>query len=429
MQQKLSKWRATGFDADLDWLLRCMTGVVANSSEYERLEPIDIETIKRSLTQTEFAVDHMLEAMRSHLYMDIDRVFSSKQALPVIVKYLANQGGRFPDQATMVRILHWYLSVAVWGRFSGPTETVINQDLSALEADDPVDGLLRNLRQSQGERAVTHENFDVNYNRSRFYPMLYVMSRVHEAKDWGTGNQLRHHSLGDHTNLEMHHIFPRAYLRRNGVSANDANNIGNIAFQTRETNRAISDRPPEEYMPEVAESWPGTLESQWVPTDPELWRVENCHRFLEERRIRLAEAANRLLDTLRSGLLPPVAEPTTMPRTVVASAASEALGSIDSHDEAAILAELNHFALEQGLAAGQLAYEAFDEDTGELTAVLDLAWPDGLQTGFSQSVAVLIDEDDVVRLAANNAGFRVFTSPDSFRRYVEREILTELAQV
>ena len=77
--------------------------------------------------------------------------------------------------------------------------------------------------------------------------MLYVMSRFHEARDWGTSNLLRSHSLGDHTNLEMHHIFPRAYLRCKGVSANDANNIGNIAFQTRETNRAIEAARPRVY--------------------------------------------------------------------------------------------------------------------------------------------------------------------------------------
>ena len=275
MKQRLKKWRHAGFDADLDWLLRCMTGVVANASEYERLEWIEIETIQESLKQTEIAVDHLLEAMRSHLFMDTNRVFPSKQPFPVIVKYLTEHGGKFPDQATMVRILHWYLSVAIWGRFVGPIETVINQDLAALEAGDPIDALLRNLRQSHGERTITHENFDMNYNRSRFYPLLYVMSRVHDARDWGTGNQLRHHSLGDHTNLEMHHIFPRAYLRRNEVSANDINNIGNIAFQTRETNRMIGMRTPKEYMPEVMERWPGTLESQWVPTDPELWQVEN----------------------------------------------------------------------------------------------------------------------------------------------------------
>ena len=429
MQERLGKWRAAGFDANLDWLLRCMTGVVANVSEYESLDRIDIGTIQQSLGQTETAVDHLLDAMRSHLYMDTDRVFSSKQALPVIVKYLTDHDGRFPDQDTMVRILHWYLIVAVWGRFAGPTETVINQDLSALAADDPIEALLRNQRQSQGERAVTHENFDVNYSKSRFYPLLYIMSRVHDARDWGTGNQLRHHSLGDHTNLEMHHIFPRAYLRRNGVSANDTNNIGNIAFQTRETNRLIGSRPPMEYMTEVAERWPGTLESQWVPTDPELWRVENYGRFLEQRRLLLANAANGFLDTLRRGFLPPAAEPAAMPRTVVVPSVREAPGSSDSQDETAILTELNHFALEQGLAAGQMSYEVVQDDTGELSAVLDLAWPDGLQAEYSEPVAVLLDEDAAVRLAANDAGFRVFTSSDSFQRYVEREILTERIRV
>ena len=118
-----------------------------------------------------------------------------------------------------------------------------------------------------------------------------------------------------------------------------------------------------------------------------------------------------------------------MPRIVVAPAASEATDSIDFQDETAILAELNQFALEQGLAAGQMAYEVFDENTGELTATLDLAWPDGLQVGYSQPVAILIDEDTAVRLAANDAGFRVFTSSDGFRRYVERGILTELVQI
>ena len=428
MQGRLAKWKGNGFSADLDWLLRCMTAVVAGSSEYQRLERVDIASIQGGLLKTESAVDHLLEAMRSHLYMDTDRVFSSKQAFPVLVKYLVQRGGRFPDQSTMARIFHWYVTVAIWGRFSGPTETVINQDLGALEGKDPIELLRLNFRQSQGERSVTHENFDVNYNKSRFYPLLYIMSRVHDARDWGTGNQLRHHSLGSHTNLEMHHIFPRAYLRRSGVSANDANNIGNIAFQTGETNRAIGSSPPVEYMPEITKRWPGTLESQWVPTDPELWKVENYHRFLETRRHLLAEAANGMMETLRNGWLPPTAEPIVAPDVGVPPEAVEPEGIIDSYDETGILIDLNQFVLEKGLAPGVLSYEVVSNDTGELIAVLDMAWPDGLQAGYSPPVAVLIDEESTIRLAAGDAGFRVFTSPEGFRGYVDREILAEAVQ-
>ncbi len=326
----------------------------------------------------------------------------------------------------MARILHWYVTVAIWGRFSGATETVINQDLGALEEDNPIEALRLNLRQSQGERSVTHENFDLNYNKSRFYSLLYIMSRVHDARDWGTGNQLRHHSLGSHTNLEMHHIFPRAYLSRNGVSANDANNIGNIAFQTGETNRSIGSRAPVEYMPEIVERWPGTLESQWVPTDPELWKVENYQKFLSTRRRLLAEASNSMLETLRSGFLPPTAEPIVSSSPSGSAEVSGQIGSLNSDDEMEKLVELNRFVSDKGLASGVLAYEVIADDTGELLAVLDLAWPSGLQAEYSPPVAVVIDEDSAVRLAASDAGFRVFTSPERFRNYVDREILVDV---
>ena len=430
MRQRLTKWERNGFGpngANLDWLLRCMNAVVNENSEFERLVPEEngIERIQDALQQTENAVDYLLEAMRTHLYMDTDRVYNSKASFPVMVRYLVDSGGRLPDQATLARLLHWYVSIAIWGRFSGPTETIINQDLTALKAPDPVGALLRNLRQSQGDRSVNHENFDLNYTRARFYPLLYIMSRIGDARDWGTGNRLRHHSLGDHTNLEMHHIFPRAHLRRHGISANDTNNLGNIAFQTRETNRTLSDRAPAEYMPEVAANWPGTLESQWIPTDPELWKVENYHRFLDARRRRLADAANEMLGTLLKGIIPPADEPPSDMRQQ--EAAAIVLGNVDPDDEAAILANANSFALEHGLPAGEIAHEIYDEDSDEPVAVLDLAWPHGLQVGFSQPVALLIDEDDAVRRAASDAGFRVFNSLADFRRHIERDILAEAA--
>lgn len=430
MQQRLSKWESVGFGpngANLDWLLRCMNVVVNENSEFDRLAPEEngIERIQSALRQTENAVDHLLEAMRSHLHMDIDRVYNSKASFPVMVKYLVDRGGRFTDQVELARLLHWYVSIAIWGRFSGPVETVINQDLAALKAVEPIDALLRNLRQSQGDRNISHEDFDLNYNRARFYPLLYIMSRIRDARDWGTGNRLRHRSLGDHTNLEMHHIFPRAYLRRHGISANDTNNLGNIAFQTRETNRAIGSRPPAEYMPEVADNWPGALESQWIPTDPDLWEIQSYPRFLDARRRLLADAANEMLATLRAGAIPPSeALPPEMQQQE--HVATIDFGDVAPHTEAAILADANSFALEHGLPAGELAYDLIDANTSELI-ILDLAWPFGLQVGLSEPVALLIDEDEPVRRAASEAGFRVFTTLDRLRRYVERDLLAEAA--
>lgn len=424
MQKRLSKWRSSGFDAKLDWLLRCMNATITGGAEFGRLDPENTEQIQLSLEQTEGAVDLLLESMRSHLFMDSNRLFAGKHAFSVMVKYLVENGGRFPNQVAMARLLHWYISVAIWGRFSGAVETALNQDLSALSEAEPVEALLRNLRVSQGERKVAQENFDMAYSTARFYPLLYIMSRVQDARDWGTGNQLRHHSLGSGTKLEMHHIFPKAYLRRNGVSAKDANNMGNIAFQTQDTNRAIGTRPPVDYMPEVEKNWPGSLESQWIPMNRELWKVENYRQFLEARRSLLADSANAMLNALRSGNIP-VASPSAVSYQQGGTLPTLTPTSADPDDEVVILESVNSFVEERGMSSGEVAYEVFHEDTSEPVAVLDLAWPNGLQVGFSQPVALLIDDDLEVRTTASEAGFRVFTSADAFRRYVEREILAE----
>ena len=67
--------------------------------------------------------------------------------------------------------------------------------------------------------------------------------------------------------------------------------------------------------------------------------------------------------------------------------------------------------------------ELLEEADGQVVGYLDLAWPKGLQEGLSQPVALLIDEGPETEEAANKAGFRFFTEVDSFRSYVEREVL------
>ena len=412
MRRRLEKWEAIGFKADRDWLLRCITAIVANNSQYEELRGKSISDIQQALELAEPAIDRLLEATQTYLGMDDNKAHKSKQAFPPMVKYLVNNNGDFPDDAAKARLLHWYISASIWGRFSGPVETLINQDLAALRANNSVEALRQNLTRDQGDRSVSPDNFDFNRSTGRFYSLLHILSHAGGARDWGTGQLLTEQAQDSSSALELHHIFPKSYLRNNGISPNDANQCGNLAFQTRNTNRGIRDRNPADYMPEIAEHHPGVLESQWVPNNPELWKVENYHEFLKERRRLLAEAANAFLGILSAGNLPSAVSATVY-------------GELDDDEEEKTLDDLNRFVTDHGLPAGELGYEIVDSNTGEAT-VLDLAWPNGLQDGLSEKVAVLINEDNSVRIAANKAEFgKVFTDPDEFREYVRKDILGE----
>ena len=136
---------------------------------------------------------------------------------------------------------------------------------------------------------------------ARFYPVLYMLTRMGEARDWGTGLPLRASLLGKMSRLEVHHIFPKAQLYKLKHRRPDVNALGNFCFLTKDTNLNISDRLPEAYFPEIEAKHPGALASQWIPTDPALWKTDRYLDFLEARKALLAAEANRRFEELLHG--------------------------------------------------------------------------------------------------------------------------------
>ena len=163
--------------------------------------------------------------------------------------------------------------------------------------------------------------------------------------------------------------------------------------------------------------------------DRDLWRVENYLGFLEERKRLLARATNDFLEELLHG---PVAEedlaPLDSPSLADFTTASDQLtqlgGGIESDEEEEAVLAINDWIAAQGLPQGQLTFELADEKTGAPMAILDLAWPQGLQEEYSQPVALLIDEGPELLALANARGFRYFTSVEDLKRYVQQEVLT-----
>jgi hypothetical protein len=107
----------------------------------------------------------------------------------------------------------------------------------------------------------------------------------------------------------------------------------------------------------------------------------------------------------------------------ISQAPLKPIGGISSDSEEKDLEELIIWVEEQNLPAGILVYDYSDPETGQQEAIFDLAWPNGIQEGLSEPVAVLLNEGAETIAIANNAGFRCFTSVDDFKNYILKEIL------
>ncbi len=422
MKKRLAGWKNHGYDFTLDWLLRSVNTVLTGEAKFLHLHDKSASEVNDALARASKHIDTSLNAIAGRLGLDHDRVLFGRGAVSVMSRYLDQHGGKL-DSVERDKLLFWYAQAAMWGRFSGSVESYIDVDLEALEGTGGgLDSLLEELRLWRGSLIVEPAHFDSWSMGARFYPILYMLTRMCGARDWGSGLELKVDMLGKMSSLEVHHIFPKAQLYKAGYGKAKVNALANFCFLTKDTNLGISDTMPEIYFPEIEQRHPGALASQWVPMDERLWRIENFDAFLEARRQLLAEEANRKFKELLHGderWLTPSHSPTIT---------GQILGGIASDEEEVSLHALNQWLEGQGLSAGMVAFELTDVETGEQKALLDLAWPDGIQAELTEPVALLLDESAELMALANAAGYRCFISIDDLKAHVRRYIVGSVGQ-
>ena len=413
MKECLSKWQDMGYSFKLDWFLRNTTTALTGQAFFSMLRDVDMATFKEGVRETEKAINHILNLIAGRLGLDHDRVLGGRYAFPVMARYLATRGGIVADARERDMLLYWYIQSFLWGRYAGSTESILNQDLAVMsESSEPIEDLIRQLDRWRGSLQIRPEDFAGWSRGARFYPMLYMLTRVGGARDWGSGIPLSAHLLGKDSALQLHHIFPKARLYDAGYSRSEVNALANFCFLTQTTNLKIGARLPAEYLEEIDEAHPGALESQWIPKDCNLWRTENYRDFLAQRQQLLSEAANDFLDGLYHGNIDEIDQ--SQPRAV---AVDDTL--VVDDDLQALLDWIRSHRLDEP----ELDYEIYDEERGEAIAIVDLAWPYGIQEGYGQPLALVIERGRLLEDRLNELGFIHFRTIDGLQGYLRRYIL------
>lgn len=145
-------------------------------------------------------------------------------------------------------------------------------------------------------RVTSLNLYTVSRSGSAIYRGIMNLIALNQARDFLKGDAIEFH------NLEDHHIFPQAFLRRQGFGDKDKYKINTILNRTLisdETNRKISATSPKEYLKWI----PGDLEKVLKPhfIDSECidaMRENNYEKFLERRRELII---NKVLELIGGG--------------------------------------------------------------------------------------------------------------------------------
>lgn len=416
LRNLLAGWQQSGFSFKQEWLLRCATAVATNQASFSSLRDISVSEFSVALNKVENSINFILNLFKSQLGIDHHRVLASSYALVAMARLISEKGGSINEAYAQQRILFWYVHCFLWGRYSGSVESTIQRDLEAL-GNDGTNGLIKEIAQWRGSLEVRPDDFSSWSIGARFYPLLYILTRVTEALDLQNGLRLSHGMFGYQSQLHVHHIFPKKRLYDYGYSRPQVNALANFCLLTAESNWNIGAGDPAEYFAAAEARNPGVLRSQWIPEDETLWSIGRYQDFLTARRDLLAAAANNLLNTLQAGRRSPRdgAPAVSRPSAPVEVFSKQQALDEEDKDIAAVLS----LADEINIATPETHYEVCDEETGEVLVVADIAWPQGIQPNRTEPAALLFDPTSESEAHLGERGYRFFTSKRKLVWYLE----------
>ena len=306
LKLKMEDCRAHGFDFSLTFMTRALTTTVTNRALFDTIHSKPREALEVGWNKLVKILDYLLTILPQKAFIHSTDDLNTNNALIPLVTYLAINKGTFSEEKSIRHASNWLYAALMWARYTAQTDQRLEADVQLVVREtEPWDALRSNIVEQRGRIEVKDVDFEGRGAQHPLYKMTFILAKAHSAIDWFNGSPLAR-THGTSYGLQSHHIFPQAHLYKNGWDSDNyihrraVNEIANRAFLTASSNKQISAKPPEEYLAAIEEKYPGALLAQFVPIDPELWKVDRFPDFLAARREIIARKLNEFMDSLIS---------------------------------------------------------------------------------------------------------------------------------
>lgn len=289
-----NKCAADGFPIEVGLIVRNLVATITSQSKFLTVSNIQKEKFVENWQLSQRGAEFAIDFLRGNCGISSPLLLSSTYFVPAISYFAIKKNFKFtPQESDLLK--KWVLIANAKGRYSlSSSESILDQDLATIRDGGSTQDLLKRLVTQVGRFEVLPADLVGKNQRSSLFKTLFIALDKDQAKDWTTSVRISLDSTGIQNRLQYHHIFPKAILK-NLYRRKEIDDIANLAFISGGTNRRISSKKPEKYLPEmISEYGEEVFKRHLIPLDVDLG-LENYPKFLDVRRKLIADRINELL--------------------------------------------------------------------------------------------------------------------------------------
>ncbi|NPV80559.1 MAG: DUF262 domain-containing protein [Firmicutes bacterium] len=269
--------------------------------------------ISRFMNETHFK--RFLMIIRSAGFVDSSMIGSKNALNFAYILYLTLRQIGVADGDIEHYVRRWFVMSLLTGRYSSQPETTFDYDIRQIYAQGIVN-YAQNLIQGELSNAFWETSLPQSMDTSVASSPYFRLFEAAQIKANDRGFLSRDITVRELVEVrsDVHHIFPRGYLKKNGLSRGEYNQIANYVVAQSEVNIAIGSKEPRVYFGQFLEQCQGgprrygsitsldelhvNLQMHCIPQGIEEMTVADYPRFLAERRRLMADKIRRYFEAL-----------------------------------------------------------------------------------------------------------------------------------
>jgi hypothetical protein len=257
------------------------------------------ESVYRFMNETNFKRFVMI--VRSAGFIDSYMIRSQNILNFAYIVYLSLRDQNIEATEIETTVRRWLVMSILTRRYSGSAESAFDWDLRQID-EVGVSKFLTDIEKAELSDAFWNNGLPQQLNTSVVSSPFFNLYLAAQAKMNDKGFLSKDITVCDLISYrgDVHHIFPKNFLKSNGLSRGKYNQVANYVMMQSEINISIKDRPPAEYFGDLIRecesgnsAYGAINESKelnenfklhCIPAGIENMQFENYEDFLEKRR-------------------------------------------------------------------------------------------------------------------------------------------------
>ena len=257
------------------------------------------EAVLLYMNETNFK--RFIMILRSAGFVSASMIRSQNTVNFAYLLYLTLRAQRGDPNRTETLVRRWFVMSILTSRYTSSPETAFGVDVRNIR-DQGADSYLDTVERAELSDAFWEvglpQQMDTSAASSPYFN-VFLASQVNGSDKGFLSNQ---HSVGNllQGSSHVHHVFPRNYLKKNGLARNHYNQIANYVVMQSEINISIGDQEPAKYFQSLSEQCEtgkarygnitdagqlsSNLAEHCIPEGMQEMDIEDYDGFLEERR-------------------------------------------------------------------------------------------------------------------------------------------------